>query len=60
MRQHSVMSGLSSASPSHARNGTFKMSEQIGAESDSVASFFVSFLFWQKKGYRRQGETTAN
>ena len=25
MRQHSVMSGLSSACPLHVRNGTFKM-----------------------------------
>ena len=41
------MFGLVEASAwMHVRNGAFKMKELIGLESDSVASFFASFLFW--------------
>ena len=41
------MFGLVEASAwMHVRNGTFKMSEQIGSESDSVPALFAYFLYW--------------
>jgi len=41
------MFGLVEASAwMHVRNGTFKMSELIGSESDSVPALFAYFLYW--------------
>ena len=44
------MFGLVEASAwMHVRNGTFKMSEQIGSESDSVPVFLPPFSSGKKK-----------